>query len=240
MTPYRLPVAGFRPSHACWLLRAVPGAAQFRPPGQAARVSAVGRIPRPSRQRQSGRRIPHFHRLRPRAKPLRLAAFSAIPPVAVWRHTRLGGGFSAARRGGFGAAPAPALNPVRPKLCMTFRRFREDVEKSGLIRTASGSQGAARECVRCSRTSQPRRASWSPSSRPTRSSAVYAEDHHAGEDEPRQDDGIRNNVCSTLPRLPLWNDAQRCAWRADHRRRHLAKLPGRGTFDTLTGNALQK
>ena len=35
-------------------------------------------------------------------------------------------------------------------------------------------------------------------------------------------------------------ESQRCARRTDHRRRHHRQAAGRGTFDTLTGNALQR
>jgi hypothetical protein len=52
---------------------------------------------------------------------------------------------------------------------------------------------------------------------------------------------IRNNVCSTAPMgpsaAPTLSDALGGPIIADDQS---AKLPGRGTFDTLTGNALQK
>ena len=53
---------------------------------------------------------------------------------------------------------------------------------------------------------------------------------------------IRNNVCSAAPaagapRAPTLSDALGGPIIADDTS---AKLPGRGTFDTLTGNALQK
>ncbi|MEA3026529.1 MAG: hypothetical protein QOF91_1814 [Alphaproteobacteria bacterium] len=52
---------------------------------------------------------------------------------------------------------------------------------------------------------------------------------------------IRNNVCSTAPAGPAagpsLSDALGGPIIADD---SSAKLPGRGTFDTLTGNALQK
>jgi hypothetical protein len=145
-------------------------------------------------------------------------------------------------QGGFSGGGSPQV-PEEQKVCMTFPALREDVEKVGVQIKAAGDRKAPREEV-C----------------PLFKSIVLKEDkmlkflieHQKACGVPPNAINqvktnhanvvrIRNVVCSAAPAgpsaTPTLSDALGAPVIADD---ESAKKPGRGTFDTLTGNALQR
>ena len=247
MKPDRLPryriLAG-----ACVLLLAglSPAAAQFAPaPGQAnpggvfppppgqSKAAQDPAFPPPPGQAPAQRQDSAFP---PPPAPGQAAAPSNIS-VAPAR----GGSFAVPSSGGFSGG-APQV-PEAQKICLTFPALREDMEQTASAIRAASERKAPREEV-C----------------PLFKTIVVKEDkmlkflianqrlcgvppnvinqvktNHA------QTTRIRNVVCSTAPAgpaaAPTLSDALGGPIIADD---ESAKKPGRGTFDTLTGNALQR
>lgn len=247
MKPNRLPryriLAG-----ACALLLAgvSSAAAQFPPaPGQANPGGVFSPPPGQSRAAQD----PAFPPPPGQAAPLRQdsvfpppsAPGQASAPSNISVAPSRSGSFAGPSGGGFGGG-APEV-PEAQKICLTFPVLREDMEKTaGAIRAAS-ERKASREEV-C----------------PLFKSIVIKEDkmlkflitHQKLCGVPptvitqvktnhSQTTRIRNVVCSTAPAgpgaAPTLSDALGGPIIADD---ESAKKPGRGTFDTLTGNALQR
>jgi hypothetical protein len=126
---------------------------------------------------------------------------------------------------------------------MTFPTIREDVEKSAAVIKAASERKASREEVcplfksfaaKESKMIAFLEANQKACGVPPKAIA-QVKANHAGTLR------IRNAVCSAAPagpaRAPTLSDALGGPIIADDTS---AKLPGRGTFDTLTGNALQK
>jgi hypothetical protein len=161
-----------------------------------------------------------------------------------------GGGFSAPSSGGFSApgpgggfsGGPPAQIPEAQRICTTFPALREDMEKSGgLIKAASERKATreevcplfknftAKEAKMLSFLETNQRLCGVPPKIITQIKTSHAKTIQ-----------IRNTVCSAAPMgtaAPSLSDALGGPIIADDTS---AKLPGRGTFDTLTGNALQK
>jgi hypothetical protein len=233
MKPYRLPRCRVL-AVACVLVIAglSQAAAQFPPvPGQAAsgaQQSVVFPPPPGQAPAQQDSAFPP-----PPGQSSAPGGFSAAPS---------GGGFSAAPPGGgFGGGPAPA---EAQRICTTFPAIREDVEKSAaLIKTASDRKASREEVCPLFKTFAAKEGKMIAFLETNQKLCgvppkviVQVKTNHAGTMR------IRNAVCSTgpmpgPPRGPTLSDALGGPIIADDTS---AKLPGRGTFDTLTGNALQK
>lgn len=167
---------------------------------------------------------------------------SAFPPPPGQGQASAPGGFSAAPPGGgFGGGPGP---PEAQRICTTFPTIREDVEKSaGVIKAASERKASREEVCPLFKTFAAKESKMIAFLETHQKLCgvppkviVQVKANHAGTMR------IRNAVCSTgpvpgAPRGPTLSDALGGPIIADDTS---AKLPGRGTFDTLTGNALQK
>jgi hypothetical protein len=226
MKPYRLPCCRVLAA-ACVLVIAglSQAAAQFPPvPGQAApgAQQSVAFPPAPGQA------------------PARQD--SAFPPPPGQGQAAAPGGFSAAPPGGgFGGGPGPS---EAQRICTTFPTIREDVEKSAAVIKAASERKASREEVcplfKIFTAKESKMIAFLETNQklcgvPPKVIA-QVKTNHAGTMR------IRNAVCSTgpmpgAPRGPTLSDALGGPIIADDTS---AKLPGRGTFDTLTGNALQK
>ena len=139
----------------------------------------------------------------------RPAAASAAPP---------GGGFGGRLQGGF---PAPS---EAQQVCMTFPALREDVEKSAAAIKAASERKASREevCPLFKRFAgkEAKMIKFLETNQTALRRA--AQGHHPGQDQPRQDHPA-SATRSAAPRPPAaaGPTLERCARRADHRRRHL-------------------
>jgi hypothetical protein len=168
------------------------------------------------------------------------------PPSAPGRATGIsiapsgGGSFAAPNPGGGFSAP-PRQPSEEQKVCMTFPSIREEVEKGGAAIRAAADRKATREEVcplfknfaaregkmlHFMQTNQ--KLCGVPPNIIKQLKTAHAKTIQ-----------IRNNVCSTAPvaSAPTLSDALGGPIIADD---SSAKLPNRGTFDTLTGNALQR
>lgn len=250
MKPYRLHrcriVAG-----ACVLVLGcvAPAAAQFPPPpGQAnpgqARSGSV--FPPPPGAQQPGAFAP----------PPGAQQSSAFPPApAPGQGSGQGpgqasapapGGFSgSAAPGGFAAPPGGSPQPTEAqKVCLTFPALREDVEKGAAgIKAASDRKASREEVCPLFKSFAIKEAKM----------VKFLETHRVLCGVPAQvipqikgnhakTIQIRNTVCSAAPAgggsaVPTLSDALGGPTIADDTS---SKQPGRGTFDTLTGNALQR
>ncbi len=154
-----------------------------------------------------------------------------------------GAGFAVPSGSGFsgGGGPGP---PDAQRVCLNFPTIREDVEKSAaLIKTASERKATREEVCPLFKTFAAKEGKMIAFLETNQKLCgvppkiiVQVKTNHASTVR------IRNAVCSTGPmpgaaRGPTLSDALGGPIIADDTS---AKLPGRGTFDTLTGNALQK
>jgi hypothetical protein len=152
-----------------------------------------------------------------------------------------GGGFSAPGPGGGFSGGPPAQISEAQRVCTTFPALREEMEKSGgLIKAASARKATREEVCPLFKNFVVKEAKM----------LTFLETHQKLCGVPPQvitqiktghakTIQIRNTVCSTAPMAgaaPTLSDALGGPIIADDTS---AKLPGRGTFDTLTGNALQ-
>jgi hypothetical protein len=240
MTPYRLP-RGRILALACVLVGAglSEAAAQFPPPpGQTAPAQAApGSVfPPPPGQRQQDS-----------AFPLPPGQGSAPTSITVGPS---GGGFgppgggSFAPPGGGGGFSGPAPQPSEAqKICMTFPALREDVEKGAAVIKAASARKASREEVcpifKSFAVKEAKMVTFLETNQKLcgvpPNIITQMKTNHAATIR------IRTAVCSAAPAgpsaAPTLSDALGGPIIADDQS---AKLPGRGTFDTLTGNALQK
>jgi hypothetical protein len=152
-----------------------------------------------------------------------------------------GGGFAPpGPGGGFSGPPAPPSEQQR--VCSTFPALREEVQKSGGLITSASERKAAREEVcplfKAFAVKEGKMLSFLETNErlcgvPPKIIA-HIKTGHAKTIQ------MRNVVCSAAPMGaagPTLSDALGGPIIADD---STAKRPGRGTFDTLTGNALQK
>ncbi len=128
------------------------------------------------------------------------------------------------------------------RLCMTFPQIREDVEKAGGMIKAAGERKASREEVcplfKNFAAKEGKMLAFLETNQkvcgvPPKIIAQMKIGHG-------RTMKIRDTVCSSAPvagAAPTLSDALGGPIIADD---NSAKLPGRGTFDTLTGNALQR
>ena len=245
MMPYRLHL-GRTLAVACVLVVAAlsEAAAQFPPaPGQSAQPAQQSSVfpPPPIPGQASTQRAP--------------AQDSAFPPppmpgqASAPSRVTVGpaqGGFSPPAPGGFGGPPpgAPSGPSEAQKVCLTFPALREDVEKGAATIKAASERKASREEVcplfKTFAAKEGKMIAFLETNQklcgvPPKI-IVQVKTNHASTVR------IRNAVCSAGPmpgvaRGPTLSDALGGPIIADDAS---AKLPGRGTFDTLTGNALQK
>jgi hypothetical protein len=213
-----LVVAGL--SQAAAQFPPVPGQAPNQAPGQAASGSA---FPPPPGQAPAQRQD------------------SAFPPPPGQSQGAASGGFSPAQPGGFGGGgPGPS---EAQKVCLTFPTLREDVEKGAAVIRAASDRKAPREEVcplfKSFAAKEGKMVSFLETNQklcgvPPKI-ITQIKTNHAKTVQ------LRNTVCSTGPAGPAagptLSDALGGPVIADDTS---AKLPGRGTFDTLTGNALQR
>ena len=251
MTPNRLHRCRFLAA-ACVLVVAglSQAAAQFPPPpGQTnpGQNASGGAFPPPPGAQQPGTFPPPPGTQQSSAFPPPGASqSSAFPPPGA------SGGFSPTPGGGFGGPPPqgggfsgpPSGGPVSQaeRVCSTFPAIREEVEKSAIpIKTASERKAtreevcplfknfAAKEGKMVTFLETNQKLCGVPPKVITQVKANHAKTIQ-----------IRNNVCSAAPSgpsAPTLSDALGGPVIADDLS---AKQPGRGTFDTLTGNALQR
>ena len=158
------------------------------------------------------------------------------------------GGFGV-RPGGFSQPPG-GMGPGGPgggqpseaqKICLTFPAIREDVEKGAAIIRAAGERKAAREEVcplfKAFTAKEAKLVSFLTTNQKLcgvpPNIVTQVKQNHAKTVQ------IRNNVCSTAPTaaaaVPSLSEALGAPVIADD-----TTVKGRGTFDTLTGNALQR
>jgi hypothetical protein len=247
MTPYRLP-GGRMLAVACVLVGAglSQAAAQFPPPpGQTAPAQAGSPFPPPPGQGQA---------------PAQDGAFPPPPgsrPTAITVGPSGGGGFGPPGGGGFGppgggsfappgggggfSGPSPQPSEAQ-KVCLTFPSLREDVEKGAAVIKAASARKASREEVcpifKSFAVKEAKMVTFLETNQklcgvPPKIITQMKTNHAATL-------RIRDTVCSPAPAgpaAPTLSDALGGPIIADDQS---AKLPGRGTFDTLTGNALQR
>jgi hypothetical protein len=168
---------------------------------------------------------------------------SSQPGVAPPAPGGFGGGFGGGGGGGGGGfgGPPPAMSEAQ-KVCLTFPSLREEVEKTGnAIKVASARKAsreevcplfknfAVKEAKMLSFLQTNQKACGVPPNVISQLKTTHAKTIQ-----------IRNVVCSSAPAAPAapsLSDALGGPIIADD---STAKLPNRGTFDTLTGNALQR
>jgi hypothetical protein len=230
MKPYRLPRCRYL-AVACVL--AVAGlseaVAQFLPaPGQTtpgARQSAA--FPPPQGQGQAAGQ-----------------SDAAFPPPPAPGQASAPGGFSAAPPGGGFGGPRPGGPPSEAeRVCSAFPALREEVEKgAGVIKAASERKATREEVCPLFKAFAAKESKMITFLETNRTLCgvppkiiTQVKTNHAGTVR------IRNNVCSTAPTGPApgptLSDALGGPIIADD---ESAKKPGRGTFDTLTGNVLSR
>ncbi len=228
-------------------------AAQFPPPpGQSAARQDSAFPPPPGQGQAAGREDPAFPP--PQAPgqssgPTRITigpagggGFSAPPPAGGgFGPPSSGGGFSApGPGGGFSGGPAGPPSEAQ-RVCTTFPAIREDMTKSGALIRAASERKATREEVcplfKSFAVKEAKMLSFLETNQklcgvPPKIITQLKTGH-------AKTIQIRNVVCSAAPMgtaAPTLSDALGGPIIADDTS---AKLPGRGTFDTLTGNALQ-
>ena len=240
MTPYRLP-RGRILALACVLVGAglSEAAAQFPPPpGQTAPAQAApGSVfPPPPGQRQQDSAFP--------SPPGQGSAPTSITVGPSGGGFGPPGGGSFAPPGGGGGFSGPAPQPSEAqKICMTFPALREDVEKGAAVIKAASARKASREEVcpifKSFAVKEAKMVTFLETNQKLcgvpPNIITQMKTNHAATIR------IRTAVCSAAPAgpsaAPTLSDALGGPIIADDQS---AKLPGRGTFDTLTGNALQK
>ena len=227
-------------------------AAQFPPPpGQSAPRQDSAFPPPPGQGQAAGREDPAFPP--PQAPgqssgPTRITigpagggGFSAPPSAGGGFGPPSGGGFSApGPGGGFSGGPAGPPSEAQ-RVCTTFPAIREDMTKSGALIRAASERKATREEVcplfKSFAVKEAKMLSFLETNQklcgvPPKIITQLKTGH-------AKTIQIRNVVCSAAPMgtaAPTLSDALGGPIIADDTS---AKLPGRGTFDTLTGNALQ-
>jgi hypothetical protein len=235
---------------ACALLFAglSDAAAQFPPPpGQNQSQSTNSPFPPPPQQGQQQNQLQSPFPPAPGAQASTPAFGGAPPPSPGGFGVRPGGfsggpaqgSFSGPAQGGF-AGPPQAGPTEEQKVCLTFPSIREDVEKGAAGIRAAGERKAAREevcplfksfavkeakLVKFLETNQ-RLCGVPPNV------ITQVKQNHAKTIQ------IRNTVCSAAPAAagPSLSDALGGPIIADD----TSTRSGRGVFDTLTGNALQR
>ena len=220
-------------------------------------TQALAQFPPPPGQSQAPAQDPAF----PPAPGARQAPAqdSAFPPPPSPGQASLRGGISVAPGGGGSFSPAPGggfpspsgggFSPPAPqgpseaqRVCTAFPAIREATEKSAAaIRTASDRKAAREEVCplfKAFATNEAKLVNFLSTNQKLcgvpPNIVAQVKKNHANTIR------IRNNVCSTAPvagSAPTLSDALGGPIIADDQ---TAKLPNRGTFDTLTGNALQK
>ena len=238
MKPYRLPRCQVL-AVACVLVVAglSQAAAQFPPvPGQAAPAPAAQQsavFPPPPGQGQAAGQDSAFPP--PPGQGSAPGGFASAPPSGGFSAAPPGGGFGG---GGPGGPPSQAQ-----KVCSTFPAVRVDVEKGAAVIRAAGERKATREEVcplfKIFTAKEAKMLAFLETNQklcgvPPKVIAQMKVNH-------ARTVQIRNNVCSTAPTGPppgpTLSDALGAPIIADD---ESAKKPGRGTFDTLTGNVLSR
>lgn len=267
MKPYRLP-RGRIWAAACVLVVAgvSQAAAQFPPPpGQSqSQANPGGAFPPAPRAQQQSSPFPPPPGTNQAAQdsafppppapggaaPVGITVSPSSQPSAPGGFGGGGGGFAGGGGGGFGGGgggggfggPPPAMSEAQ-KVCLTFPALREEVEKSGTaIRQASERKASREEVCPLFKNFAVREGKMLTFLQtnqkncgvpPTVVSQLRTT--HAKTIQ------VRNAVCSVggggQQAAPTLSDALGGPIIADD---NSAKLPGRGTFDTLTGNALQR
>ena len=243
MKPYRLPrcrvlavacVLVCRAFAGCGAVPAAAGPDRFERPA----VGCVSASPRLSRIRCFRR-----HRARPGVCAYRcVRAWPVRPHLAVFHRRAPGLRCLPAADLAAGGGPGPS---DAQRVCLNFPTIREDVEKSAaLIKTASERKATREEVCPLFKTFAAKEGKMIsvPGNQPETLRRA-AQDHRAGEDEPRQHHAHPQRPyaapvrCRARRARPTLSDALGGPIIADDTS---AKQPGRGTFDTLTGNALQQ
>lgn len=240
MKPYRL--SGCRVAAAACVLvvaAATQAAAQFPPPPGQASSGGGAFPPQPGAAQQSAFPPPPGQG-QPQNSP--------FPPVGgEGGGTRItvapsGGGFSqGSAPGGFGGGPPPQMSEAQ-KICTTFPAIREDVEKSaGMIKSAGARKASREEVCPLFKTFAAKEAKLVSFLQTNQKLCgvppniiSQMKTNHA------RTLTMRDNVCSSGPSGPAGptlSDALGGPIIADDQS---SKESGRGTFDTLTGNALQR
>jgi hypothetical protein len=226
-------------------------AAQFPPPPGQGAARQDPAFPPPGQGQAAGREDPAFPpppALGQSSGPTRITigpaggGFSAPPSSGggFSAPPSSGGGFSAPAPGGFSGGMAPPPSEAQ-RICTTFPAIREDMTKSGGLIRAASERKATREEVcplfKNFAVKEGKMLSFLETNQklcgvPPKIIAQLKTGH-------AKTIQIRNTVCSAAPMgtaAPTLSDALGGPIIADDTS---AKLPGRGTFDTLTGNALQ-
>jgi hypothetical protein len=228
---------------ACVLLfvALTPAFAQFPPPpGQRQAPAQDGAFPPPPGQPAAPRQDTAFPSPPGAGAP---AASQSAFPAAPGGIGSSGGGFGGpVAPGGFGGG-APAQPSEAQRICLTFPAIREDMEKTGIkIREASARKATREEVCPLFKeivVKETKMIKFLEANRQLCGVPLDAinqmKSNHANTTK------IRNVVCSAGPAGPApgptLSDALGGPIIADDTS---AKQPGRGTFDTLTGNALQR
>jgi hypothetical protein len=215
-------------------------AAQFPPPPGQTAAAPSGVFPPPPGQQQQPQQSP---------SPFPAPGQASAPPGGFGSPS---GGFGGVQQGGFGVQPGGFSQPPggmgppggpseAQKVCLTFPTIREDVEKGAAGIRAASERKATREevcplfkaftlkeakLVKFLETNQ-KLCGVPPNV------ITQVRQNHAKTVQ------IRNNVCSAAPAAaaaPTLSDALGGPIIADD----TSVKTGRGTFDTLTGNALQR
>ena len=242
MMPYRLHLGRIL-AVACVLVMAAlsEASAQFPPaPGQSAQPAQQSSAfpPPPMPGQASAQQPPQNSAFPPPPMPGQASAPSRITVGPAQ------GGFSSPASGGFGGPPpgAPSGPSEAQRVCMTFPGLREDVEKSAAVIKAASERKATREEVcplfKTFAAKESKMVSFLETNQklcsvpPKVIGQVKA--NHAKTVQ------IRNSVCNptaAAPAGPTLSDALGGPIIADD---ESARKPGRGTFDTLTGNVLSR
>jgi hypothetical protein len=217
-----------------------PAAAQFPPPpGQTAAGSQSSPFPPPPGQQPQQQSSSPFP-----------APGQASAPAGGFGSPS--GGFGAVQQGGFGVRPGgfsqppPGMGPPgggpseAQKVCLTFPSIREEVEKGAAGIRAAGDRKATREEVcplfKTFATKEAKLVKFLETNQRLcgvpPNIITQVKQNHAKTIQ------IRNTVCSAAPSAagPTLSDALGGPIIADD----TSVKTGRGTFDTLTGNALQR
>jgi hypothetical protein len=242
MKPIRLLGRRFAAA-ACVLVAAgvSQAAAQFPPPpGQQKAVAQDSAFPPPPGQAQAPASDPAF----PPPPGQRRSTGISISPGGggSFGPPPGGGGFSAPGPGGGFSGGMPGPPSEQQRICSSFPSIREDVEKSGGMIKAASERKASREEVcplfkNFTAKEGKMLAFLETNQKLCGVPPKIVSQMKLGHAKTLK---IRDNVCSTAPMAgagPTLSDALGGPIIADDTS---AKLPGRGTFDTLTGNALQR
>ena len=248
MMPYRLHL-GRTLAVACVLVVAAlsEASAQFPPaPGQSAQPAQQSSVfpPPPIPGQASTQRAPaQDSAFPPPPMPGQASAPSRItvgPAQGGFSHPAPGG-FSHPAPGGFGGPSpgAPSGPSEAQKVCLTFPALREDVEKGAATIKAASERKASREEVcplfKAFTVKEAKLVKFLETNQklcgvPPNVIAQVKQNH-------AKTIQIRNTVCSAAPAAagPSLSEALGAPVIADD-----TTVKGRGTFDTLTGNALQR